>query len=103
MTKLDFVVILTGQISDKKEVKLINRTGNELVDINIKTTVNDSPSEEYVVEFDKDEDFNNPSTTLNIPKLESSTAVPFYVRVKSKTIESAPQSAEFDVTGESNR
>lgn len=103
LAKLDFGVILTGQISEKKEVKLINRTGNELVDINIKTTANDSPSEGYVVEFDKDEDFNNPSTILNIPRLESSTTVPFYVRVKSKTIESTPQSAEFDVTGESNR
>jgi hypothetical protein len=100
--KIDFGTIVAGNTSFAQKIKLLNKTGIGLSNILIKSTINDNPVEEYKIEFDTDEDFGNPKQSLMVETLPNGAKYPFYVRVSSKSISATPQSAEFDVTGESN-
>lgn len=102
LKKIDFGTIIAGNTSFAQQLKVLNKTGIELPNILIKSIINDNPSEEYRIEFDTDEDFTNPRTSLTINTLANGGKYPFYVRVASKSLSATPQSAEFDVSGESN-
>lgn len=102
LKKIDFGTIITGMTSFAQHVKVLNKTGVDIDFVDIKSTINDNPLEEYKIEFDTIEDFDNPQPTLRINNIKNGDKVSFYVRVASKFLSAKPQSAEFDVVGKSS-